>query len=210
MTPDAGIELVSGRPDIDAQIARAEALIFDCDGTLVDTPALYATGWGEAFAQAGHAMEPAWYHARAGLSEDALMDAYEDLHNVTLDRATLVRDLRQAMIENMASVKEISEVAGLARSHAGRMPMAVASAGPGPVVRAALEAAGLLELFEAVVTVEDVVAPKPEPDLFLEAAARMKVPAGSCLVFEDSPQGFKAARAAGMMVVDVNRMRVGR
>ena len=84
--------------------------------------------------------------------------------------------------------------------------MAVASGGPGAVVRPSLAAVGLLAVFDTVVTIEDVGRPKPAPDLFVEAAARLGVRTQDCLVLEDSPQGLQAARAAGMTAVDVREM----
>ena len=68
-----------------------------------------------------------------------------------------------------------------------------------------LDALGILSLFDAIVCVEDCARGKPFPDPFLEAARRLKVPAGDCLVFEDSPLGIQAAIAAGMHYVLVPR-----
>jgi beta-phosphoglucomutase-like phosphatase (HAD superfamily) len=66
-----------------------------------------------------------------------------------------------------------------------------------------LERHGLASRFAAVCTRDDVAAVKPAPDLFLLAAERLNVPPARCLVFEDSPNGLKAARAAGMWAVAV-------
>ena len=63
--------------EMETLLQRAQALIFDCDGTLVQTPTLYAGAWQDAFRAAGHHMEPDWYHARAGMSEHVLLDDYE-------------------------------------------------------------------------------------------------------------------------------------
>jgi HAD superfamily hydrolase (TIGR01509 family) len=79
----------------------------------------------------------------------------------------------------------------------------VASGGGGIVVRAGIDATGLAHLFDTVVTREDADRGKPAPDLFLEAARRLGVPAQRCLVVEDAEEGLAAARAAGMHAVDV-------
>lgn len=184
---------------------EARALIFDCDGTLVRTPDLYGRGWQKAFRIAGLDMDLDWYHQRAGMSEHVLMDEFELAHDITLDRERTVRDLRATLLQNMNSVREIPQIASIARQYHGVKPMAVASGGPGEIVLASLEATGLLSLFDAVVTIEDVANAKPAPDLFEEAARRLKTAAGSCLVFEDSPQGMQAAHCAGMPAFDVNR-----
>ncbi|MEM9631077.1 MAG: HAD family phosphatase [Pseudomonadota bacterium] len=192
--------------DLETLISKAEALIFDCDGTLVDTPALYAKAWQEAFRNAGAEMRPEWYLERAGLSEQVLMEAFENEFGVTLDREQMVADCRSYVQRNIGHVEEISAVGDIARRHKGQKPIAVASGGPVTAVLPSLEATNLLNLFDTVVTVEDVSHPKPAPDLFLEAARRLGVDPAVCLVFEDSPQGIEAAQKAGMQVVDVNEM----
>ena len=188
----------------EALLAKAKALIFDCDGTLVETPTLYASAWQDAFDAAGHKMDPAWYHARAGMSEDVLLDDYEAENDVKVDRNLAVRAMRSAVLKRIHEVSEIERISAIARRYRGILPMAVASGGPRQVVLASLKQTGLLPLFDTVVTIDDVSRPKPAPDLFLEAAKRLKVAPQSCLVFEDSPQGLEAAANAGMAAVDVN------
>ncbi|MBO6758688.1 MAG: HAD family phosphatase [Roseibium sp.] len=192
--------------DIDRFLQTTNAIIFDCDGTLVDTPRLYAPAWQDAFGSIGIDMPLAWYHSRAGMSEDVLMDDFEHDHGVRLDRAQVVRAMRGAFLARVANVEEIAPIANIARRHHGTLPMAVASGGPAGLVAASLRHAGLVDLFAAVVTIDDVAHPKPAPDLFHEAARRLGVDPGDCLVFEDSPKGLIAARRAGMQVIDVRSL----
>lgn len=191
-------------PETEALIAGAKALIFDCDGTLLATPELYAGAWQEAFRVAGQDMAADWYHERAGMSEHVLLDDFEKDRDVVLDRKSVVDAMRSAVLQRIDEVREIFAVVSIARRYADRKPMAVASGGPREIVRASLKSAGLLPLFETVVTIDDVAHPKPAPDLFLEAAERLGTAPQDCLVFEDSQQGIQAARNAGMQVVDVN------
>jgi len=82
--------------------------------------------------------------------------------------------------------------------------MSVASGRTREIVEVTLSAINLLDLFEAVVTIEDVQGRgKPAPDMFLEAAQRLRVPPNECTVFEDSDEGIEAARRAGMSATDV-------
>jgi HAD superfamily hydrolase (TIGR01509 family) len=81
--------------------------------------------------------------------------------------------------------------------------MAVVSGGTRDLVHATLEAIGALELFPVIVTASDPVAPKPSPDVFLEAARRLGVEATKCHVFEDGDPGIVAAQRAGMTFTDV-------
>jgi beta-phosphoglucomutase-like phosphatase (HAD superfamily) len=76
-------------------------------------------------------------------------------------------------------------------------------------VVATLDRFGLRPRFEAVVTGDDVPHPKPAPDIFLEAARRLRAEPGGCVVLEDSPSGARAARAAGMPVIAVPELHRG-
>ena len=194
--------------NIDALLVKAEALIFDCDGTLIESAALYARAWASGFAISGKNMSVDWYNARAGLSEYVLMDAFEDQHGIKLDRQATVAKVRETFLKELALLREIAVVAAIARRNHGKRPMAVASGGPAAIVEPSLKATGLYDLFDAVVTLDDVGRAKPEPDLFLEAARRLGVPPGRCLVFEDSLPGIEAARQAGMHVVDVTGLDI--
>ncbi|MDP8999410.1 MAG: HAD-IA family hydrolase, partial [Myxococcota bacterium] len=83
------------------------------------------------------------------------------------------------------------------------LPCAVASSSSRFLVEATLARFGLLELFDAVVTGDCVTRPKPAPDIFLEAAARLNTSPVECVVLEDSLAGVRAARAASMTVIAV-------
>ncbi len=189
--------------DLIPKLTHARALIFDCDGTLVDSGPVYAQAWAAGFSLSGKVMSLDWYHGRNGLSEHVLMDDFEREHGVSLDRHAVVALMRQTYLDRAAEVDLIESVVRLARDRCGQLPMAVASGGPAAIVLPTLRALGLDQLFDAIVTFDDVGKPKPEPDIFWEAARRLGTPPQDCLVFEDSDQGLKAADLAGMMAVDV-------
>jgi HAD superfamily hydrolase (TIGR01509 family) len=87
------------------------------------------------------------------------------------------------------------------RRIAADRPVAIASSAHRAVIDAALEATGLVDTFAVVVSSDEVEHGKPEPDVYLEAARRLDAEPGACLVVEDSYNGVRAARAAGMTVV---------
>ena len=188
---------------LQALLADTRAVIFDCDGTLVDTPPLYARAWAAGFRLSGKEMPAEWYLARAGMSEYVLMEAFEAYAGVTLRRDEVVRLMRAAFLDEIHALREIEAVATIARENHGRRPLAVASGGSRAIVTATLRATGLMPLFDAVVTIDDVARAKPEPDLFLEAARRLGVATRQCLVVEDSREGLEAANRAGMRAIDV-------
>jgi beta-phosphoglucomutase-like phosphatase (HAD superfamily) len=184
-------------------LSNSQALIFDCDGTLVDSAPLYAEAWGAGFAVSGGVMTDHWYHDRNGLSEHVLMQSFEDATGLTLDRSATIATMREAFLTRLTVLREIAAVADIARAAKGIMPLAVASGGPRAIVEPSLRHTGLADLFCTIVTLDDVGIPKPQPDLFLEAARRLGVEPASCLVMEDSVIGFKAAETAGMRCLDV-------
>lgn len=184
--------------------ADTQALIFDCDGTLVDSLPLYLQSWLEALkTKGGLDVSPEWFFSRRGYSEGMVLSALEKERGVTLDRAAIMTATREGVRSRLPTVKANAPVVALAREWVGRVPMAVASSGSREVVEASLAAIGLLDVFDAIVTIEDVARPKPAPDIYLLAAARLGVQPNGCLVFEDSAEGLEAARAAGMPAKDV-------
>jgi HAD superfamily hydrolase (TIGR01509 family) len=97
-------------------------------------------------------------------------------------------------------------VVEIARTHRGKLPMAVASGSQGPIVRQTLDIIGVLDWFDTIVAAEDTARHKPEPDVFLEAARRLKVAPEICTVYEDTDLGLEAARRAGMIGVDIRKL----
>lgn len=194
--------------DLKTLLAQAGAIIFDCDGTLVNTPPIYARAWMAGFLRAGKPITADWYLARDGMSEYVLMDAFEAETGLKLNREEVVGTVRAAFLEALAELQEIEAITRIARENHGRLPMAVASGGPKEIVLPTLKVTGLRDLFDTVVTIEDVGRAKPAPDLFLEAARQLGVPPASVLVFEDTSEGLEAASEAGMKAIDVANVRL--
>jgi len=199
-----------GDPGLNKGFSLAEpyaGLVFDCDGTLVDTAPIHFYAVNEALRPLGLEMAAEWYFARVGLTPEALFAEFEYLHGVKIDTAELAGRYGPIFMANLGRAREIAVVADVARANFGRVPMAVASNGHLKNVRATLEATGLLTLFKTVVSADEVAKGKPEPYVFLEAARRIGVIPADCIVFEDSDEGLEAARRAGMRSVDIRVAR---
>jgi HAD superfamily hydrolase (TIGR01549 family) len=180
------------------------AIIFDCDGTLVDSTRLYFRAWNALFKRHGAYMPWDWFAAHLGCSWPQIIDEYQQECGIFFDAAAALQQFNHAYRDAIDSLSEIEIIADVARRHFGKVPMAVASGGTREIVEATLLTTKLLHLFNAVVTIEDVQGRgKPAPDIFLEAARRLHVAPGECTVFEDSDEGLDAARAAGMSATDV-------
>lgn len=179
-------------------------IIFDCDGTLVESGMIYADAWAAGFETSGIKMDVDWYHPRNGLSEKVLMDEFEVMTGIMLDRALVVEIVRRTFLARIEALKEVEAVAGAARIACNLLPVAVASGGPAAIVLPSLRQVGLFELMDTIVTFDDVGVPKPAPDLFVEAGKRLGLRREHCLVVEDSPTGLLAAKTAGMTAICVH------
>jgi beta-phosphoglucomutase-like phosphatase (HAD superfamily) len=178
------------------------ALLFDCDGTLVDTLQAYEHAWTKAFGAHGMTMAPSWYRERTGLSPEALVEAAAG-EAEELDAEAIQSTAIQHFVELVELVKGNERVVAVARAHHGSIPMGVVSGGPRVAVQAALERAGILDLFDALVTIEDVDQGKPAPDLYLLALNRLNMEPAECVAYEDTDEGVAAARSAGIRCIDV-------
>lgn len=184
-----------------------DGLIFDCDGTLVDTAPAHLAALRIALAQVDLPVDDAWYFERVGLSPDDLLDQYEQQYSrFPITRAELLKLYNVAFHATLNELREVQVVADLARTWTGRVPVCVASNGQRSNVQASLQAVGLLSLFPHMVTIEDVQQGKPAPDIFLESARRMHIPPQRCIVLEDSDEGLEAAHRAQMRSIDVRTL----
>ncbi len=182
-----------------------EAVIFDCDGTLVDSMPAHFDAWCEALASygAGGIFKEDVFFAMGGRpTKDIVVDLNEE-YDLKLDPDAIALAKREAFLEKLGSVEFIEEVADFAKSLRGKIPMAVASGGSRYVVEKTLRLLDCSDWFDEVVTADDVENGKPSPDIFLHAAKLLGVAPEKCLVIEDAPPGVAAAQAAGMAVVTI-------
>lgn len=180
-----------------------DALIFDCDGTLTDSMPLHYLAWREAMEACGIDFPEARFYEFGGMPSERIISilAREQAVEVDVDQAAQQKE--KLFEKHLVDLCPIPAVCDIARKHHGVLPMAVASGGIRPIIDAQLKRIDLRHLFDVVVTAEDTVKHKPDPDVFLEAAARMQIAPDRCLVFEDSGLGFQAAERASMRWIDV-------
>ena len=180
--------------------------IFDCDGTLADTMPLHYRAWKRLVEELGGSFPEQLFYDWGGRPTTRILELLRDDYGLAVTDVNLLAERKEKyFVELIHEVKPIEPVLDIARRLHGTVPLAVASGGFRELVEHTLEVIGVRQLFDAVVCAEDVERPKPFPDPFLEAARRLSVAAGQCLVFEDSPVGIQAAEAAGMQWVFVPR-----
>jgi len=183
-----------------------DAVIFDMDGVLIDSGAHHRAAWRALLEEIGE--EPAhpdyWRLTIGRPSEEAvplLLGRRVPEHEVwrlARRKRDLYVHLARGGIVTVAGVSRF--VADLARS---KVPRAVGTSASSFDVDRLLAGAGLRRHFDVIVTADDVTLGKPDPEVYLLAAARMRVAPERCLVFEDSLVGVEAARSAGMRAIGV-------
>lgn len=179
-------------------------LIFDCDGTLADTMPAHYRAWTGMLGRYGIPFPESRFYAMGGMPTATIIRVLAAEAGVAVgDVDRMVREKEAAFLESLHAVEPLERVVGVAAAYRGRLPLAVASGGYRETVTRTLDRLGVRGWFDAVVTAEDTPRHKPEPDVFLEAARRLGVAAGACVVFEDTEIGLEAARRAGMAAVDV-------
>jgi HAD superfamily hydrolase (TIGR01509 family) len=183
--------------------AWIRGLIFDCDGTLVNTLPLHYAAWGATFAECGLSCPVEFLLRHNGKPTDLIVALYNAEFRKALDIKKFTEDKERRTYALLDQARPLEPVAALARRYQGHLPMAVVSGSNRANVERALQAAGLWALFPVALTADDGLPPKPAPDLFLEAARRLQVEPRYCQVFEDADSGLEAARCAGMLATDV-------
>jgi HAD superfamily hydrolase (TIGR01509 family) len=184
---------------------EAHLAIFDHDGVLVDSLEFHTQAWFELGHRTGLNFTPEFIHETFGwtnpsilrrLLGDAITDPeikrYSDLKEVCY------RDIARGKIELMDGVRAVLDALS-----ARDIKLAIGSSGVLPNLELTVNECGLSGRFAAIASLEDITRGKPDPQVFLIAAAKAGVEPKRSVVFEDAPVGIQAAKAAGMYAVGV-------
>jgi HAD superfamily hydrolase (TIGR01509 family) len=176
------------------------AVVFDCDGLLVETESRWTLAEAELFTRYGKVFDRAAKRALLGKAMGVAAPVLADLLDQP-GRGLGLWDELVELVEPLIPGAEAMPGAVELVTALGGVPLAVASSSPRRLVDAALEAAGLS--FDVVVAGDEVDHPKPAPDLYLAACRLLGTPPGRAIAIEDSGTGVASARAAGLYVIGV-------
>jgi beta-phosphoglucomutase-like phosphatase (HAD superfamily) len=178
-----------------------DAILFDLDGTLIDTESIALTTGMAAFAAHGHEVDVAFMHALVGKDEPTAASIIRealpgvDLAAINLHWRRGFNDGVDAGLDLKPGARDLLP--------ALTAPLAIVTSTGRTGAHHKLGIAGISQAFTHVVTLDDVRAPKPDPEPYLLAASLFGVAPSRCLVFEDSETGAEAAHRAGCVVVQV-------
>ena len=182
------------------------AVLWDVDGTLIDSAEYHWLTWRETLSGEGYVLTRAKFDASFGQRNDAILRGYfgEDL---SADEVARIGDAKEVRYRELVVTRGVEPLPGVRRwlekLKAEGWRQALASSAPRLNLEAILQALRLEDFFDAIASAEDVSRGKPDPQIFLAAAAKVNVPAARCVVVEDAPAGVEAARRAGMRRVGV-------
>ena len=175
--------------------------MFDCDGVLVDSEPVSFRAWQDAIGTHGHHLTEEEFQTSIGTTDRMVAEAWAPRLGTDVDR---LDDLaREAFLARAGELQVFEDAVTLRKSI--DLPVAIGTNSARWRLDAVLAATGLDSFFDVSVTASEVARPKPAPDIYLEAFARIGVPPRRGMVLEDSPSGTRAAKAAGAHVVAVDR-----
>ena len=182
-----------------------DALIFDMDGTLVDSGQLHEFAWLATLDKYAIPIDRPLMRSLAGVPTWQTLEIL--LQKFALDSAASLAQMNhfrdQFMHDNMHKYVQATALRNVVQHYHGKKPMAVGTGAYTQEAKTILALCGLDKYFEIVVGADQVTQHKPAPDTFLRCAELLGVTPTRCVVFEDSTLGLQAAARAGMVGVDV-------
>jgi len=186
----------------------AGAVLWDLDGTLVDSEEYHWISWRDTMAEEAAPVTRAQFVETFGLRNDEILPEWLG-PGATAERIQRVSGAKEVLYRELVRSGDLRPLPGAAewvqRLREEGWRQAIASSAPRENVDVVLEALGLARSFDAVVSAEDVTAGKPDPQVFLKAAQRLGLAPARCVVVEDSAAGVEGARRAGMKSIGVSR-----
>lgn len=182
------------------------AAIFDWDGVIIDSAQLHEQSWRRLAKELGKTVERESFIRGFGMKSAQII---EQIHHWATDPGEVARlaNRKELLYREIVAESDIAPLPGVVEwlqklTEAG-VPCAVASSTQRLNIEVVLTRIGLQKNFTVIVSSEDVVHGKPDPDVFLKAAERLEMAPEHCVVFEDAHVGIEAAHAAGMKAVAV-------
>ncbi len=186
----------------------ARAVLWDLDGTLVDSAEFHWLSWRDTMAAEGITITYQQFLDSFGQKNDRILPGWLG-PGADAGRIRRIGDAKEAEYRRLAGVHGLTPLPGAAswvrRLHSQGWQQAIASSAPRENVSVMLRALAVDGMFEAIVSAEDVSRGKPDPQVFLAAAGRLGIRPDRCVVVEDAAVGVAAARRAGMRSIGVNR-----
>ncbi|MFM5844918.1 HAD family hydrolase [Aeromonas sanarellii] len=182
-----------------------DALIFDMDGTLVDSMPLHLDAWEQTSAEFGLPFDRAQLNEYGGIPTRKIVAMLAEQHGLAIDVEAFARRKVALYLEHIDKVSVFPAMWELVKGCHGKVPMGIGTGSTRAHAAHILRQTGLDAFIPVLVSADDVVNHKPHPDTFLKVAEQLGANPANCLVFEDTRIGLEAGRAAGMETLLVHQ-----
>ena len=201
------------RDALEQLVDRHVAVLFDLDGTLVDTMPLHYQAYAEVFAQRGLQLSEPDFMAMIGEPARKAIPRFlaaAGVMTATADDVMAIHAQKKQAFDRCLSSSRLRPLPAVALLELarGRKKLGLVSSGNRQGVVSLLSAMGWANVFDVVISGDDVTRGKPDPEPYLAAASSLDVDPSECLVLEDTEAGLAAGVAAGMKVLDVTRLTI--
>ncbi|MGL5815902.1 HAD family hydrolase [Aeromonas sp.] len=180
------------------RFAQYDALIFDMDGTLVDSMPLHLDAWEITSAEFGLPFDRAELNEYGGIPTRKIVAILAEQHGLNIDVEAFARRKIALYLEQIDKARVFPQMWELVKAYHGKVPMGIGTGSPRNQAEQILKSTGLDAYISVVVSADDVDNHKPHPDTFLRVAELLGANPANCLVFEDTRIGIQAGKAAGM------------
>jgi HAD superfamily hydrolase (TIGR01509 family) len=182
---------------------KAKALIFDLDGTLSDSLPVHIASWHAICSTLKCTFDERIIAEMTGAPTLKIAERVKQEQGLDIDAVEIVKMKQYEFRKNINLIKPHNMVISLMKRSHGKIPMAVGTGSSRISAMMQMKELEIDQLFDFIVTADDVDRHKPEPDTFLKCAGLMGVEPEFCQVFEDGKLGMQAAQTAGMLLTDV-------
>lgn len=184
--------------------SNTRALIFDLDGTLANTMPAHIAAWTKAANHFGAPMTEEMVQKWAGMASLKIVNLLNEQFKLDLNPKEVSEKKAEFFFQIQGDgVEPIQEIYDIAKKYKDQMPMGIGTGSRRPNAEKILKALGIRDWFSSVVTANDVDNHKPAPDTYLKCAKELNIEPMYCQVFEDADFGVRAAKSAGMHVIDI-------